>query len=115
MPRAQNHEYLCVFHADRERRLLDQQALDAELTADLFGSGELRSSTDVNNFLARLNRHAVAGRIPPKLFNSLVYSASLLLQTLPGVSSDVRIALGYDHWQAELRRIYSSRTKNPNS
>lgn len=112
MPRGKNHEYLCVFHADRERRLHDQQALDAELSADLFGSGELRSATEVNTFIARLTKHAVAGRIPPKLFHSLVYSASLILQTLPGVSSDVRLALGFDHWTAELRRIYSARSDN---
>ncbi|HWZ98489.1 MAG TPA: hypothetical protein VN025_12080 [Candidatus Dormibacteraeota bacterium] len=112
MPRAHNHEYLCIFHADRERRLLDQQVLDAELAADLLGpAGELRSTTDVNAFITRLTKHAVAGRIPPKLFHSLIYSASLLLQTLPGVSNDVRIALGFDHWQAELRRIYSVRSK----
>ena len=55
LPKSPTHEYLCLFHADRERRLLDQQALDAGDVSDLFGPrGELRTSTDVNAYLTRI-------------------------------------------------------------
>lgn len=114
MPRSESHAYLCVFHADRERRLMDQQALDAALADELFGpSGELRTAADVNAYLTRLNKYAVAGRISPDIFNSLVYAASLLIQTLPRVESEVTWALGFDQWKAEIQRLYSLR-KSPN-
>jgi hypothetical protein len=87
MPRSQNHEYLCIFHSDRERHLLDQKPLSAEL--------------------------AVADHIAPKLFHSPIRSASLLLQTLSGVGKGVTIALGWKEREAEIRRIHSSRNKPP--
>ncbi len=115
MPKAPNHDYLCLFHADKERRL-QLQSLEPALAAELFGPlGELRTSTDVNTFLTRLTKHAVSGRIPPKLFHSLVYSASLLIQTLPGVRNDTTNAVGFREWEAELRRLYSARSKPPSS
>ncbi|GAC1639843.1 MAG: hypothetical protein NVS9B14_21190 [Candidatus Acidiferrum sp.] len=86
--------------------------MDAELAADLFGhSGELRTAADVNAYLTRLNKHALAGRISPQLFGSLVYSASLLVQTLPRVESEVKWAVGFDAWKAEIQRLYSTRHK----
>jgi len=109
MPRSDSHAYLCVFHADRERHLLDQQSLDAALAADLCGSGELRTAADVNSYLTRLTKYAVAGRISPQILNSLVYAAALLVQTLPRVESEVTWALGFDEWKAEIRRLYSAR------
>ena len=77
MPRSQDHNYLCVFHADRERRLLDQQALDAGDMSNLFGpTGELRSSTEINAYLTRLAKYAVAGRISPDILPNLVPDSS---------------------------------------
>jgi hypothetical protein len=110
MPRSQDYNYLCVFHADRERRLLDQQALDAGDLSNLFGpTGELRSSTEVNAYLARLTKLAIAGRISPRILGSLVYAAALLIQTLPDIEGEAHLATGVDAWIAELRRIYSLR------
>jgi hypothetical protein len=37
MPRSQDHNYLCVFHADRERRILDQQGLEQSIRRKGFG------------------------------------------------------------------------------
>ena len=112
MPRSPNHDYLCLFHADRERRLFDQQALDAGDLSDLFGpTGELRTSTEVNAYLTRIAKHAVAGHISPEILPSVVYAASLLLQPLPGVRNDTTISLGVDHWLAELRRLHSLRNQ----
>jgi hypothetical protein len=112
MPRSHNHDYLCVFHADRERRLLDQQALDAGDLSDLFGpTGELRTSTEINAYLTRLARHAVVGHISPKILPSLLYAASLLLQTRRSVYNEVCSTGGVGAWIAELRRLYSLRSR----
>jgi hypothetical protein len=113
MPRSQDHNYLCVFHADRERRLLDQQALDAGDISDLFGpTGELRSSTEINAYLTRLAKYAVSGRISPDILPSLVYTGSLLLQNANRIYSETCSAVGVDAWKAELRRIYSLRSQS---
>ena len=111
LPKSPTHEYLCLFHADRERRLLEQQALDAGDVSDLFGPrGELRTSTDVNAYLTRIAKHAVAGRISPDILPSLVYAAALLIQTLPRVEGETNLAVGSNGRIAELRRIFSLRS-----
>jgi len=110
LPKSPTHEYLCVFHADRERRLLDQQALDAGDISNLFGpTGELRTSTEINAYLTRIAKHAVAGRISPQILPSLVYAASLLLQTRRSVYNEVCSTGGVGAWIAERRRLYSLR------
>ena len=112
LPKSPTHEYLCLFHADRERRLLDQQALDAGDISDLFGpTGELRSSTEINAYLTRLAKYAVAGRISPDILPNLVYTGALLIQTLPRVEGETNLAVGSDARIAELRRIFSLRSR----
>ena len=72
MPRSDAHDYLCVFHADRERHLLDQQALDANDLSDRFGvNGELRIYADLNAYFTRVAKHAVAGRISPEKLGAM--------------------------------------------
>ncbi len=111
LPKSSTHEYLCLFHADRERRLLDQQALDAGDMSNLFGpTGELRSSTEINAYLTRLAKYAVAGRISPDILSNLVYAGALLIQTLPRVEGETSLAVGTDARIAELRRIFSLRS-----
>ena|SRR5579859_5077130 len=112
MPKSPGHEYLCLFHADRERRLLDQQALDAGDLSDLFGpTGELRTGTDIHAYLTRIAKHAVAGRISPDILPSLVYTGALLLQNTNRIYSETCSAVGSNAWVAELRRIYSLRSR----
>lgn len=114
MPRSKTHDYLCVFHADRERRLLDQHALDAGDLSDLFGpNGELRTATDIYAYLTRVAKHAVAGRISPNILPSLVYTGALLLQNANRVYSETCSAVGVDQWIAELRRLYAARSNPP--
>lgn len=116
MPRSQTHDYLCLFHADREHRLLDQQALDANDLSDLFGiNGELRTHADLNAYLTRLSKHAVAGRISPEILSTLVYAAALQVQNLSRLQVEAFSAIGVDAWKAELRRLYSSRSQSVRS
>lgn len=110
MPRSRNHEYLCVFHADRERRLFEQQALDSGDLSDLFGpSGELRTNTDINSYITRIAKHAVAGRISPKILPSLIYAAALLLRSVPYIQSEFVRAYNHEAWYSELRRLFAAR------
>lgn len=116
MPRSRDHGYLCVFHADRERRLYAQQALDSGDISDLFGpSGELRTNTDVNAYLTRIAKHAVSGRISPEILPSLVYTGALLLRTLSAVQLEYAKIYSYEAWADELRRIYSARESPKNA
>jgi hypothetical protein len=110
MPRSDAHDYLCVFHADRERNILDQQALDANDLSDRFGvNGELRIYADLNAYFTRVAKHADAGRISPEILSSLVYAA-LQIQNLPHLQGEAFSAIGVDAWKAQLRRLYSSRS-----
>jgi hypothetical protein len=112
MPRSKTHDYLCVFHADRERRLLDRQALDAGDLSDLFGpNDELKTHADLNSYLTRIAKHAVAGHISPDILSSLVYAAALQLQDMGRLQSEAFAAIGSNAWQTELRRLYAARFK----
>lgn len=111
MPVASSHPYLCLFHADRERRLSEQHRLDsapgailAELTSF---SGEIKTASDLNRVLTRLWALVAARRVDRFTAANLAYIASLIRQTLPGVRSEISQAQGMNEWYRTVFRSFS--------
>ena len=102
-PRWEAHPALCLYHARRERLILDAERVAAELAPV---SGEFKTSTDVNLVLGRLFSALAHNRIPPGTAATLAYIGGLLLNTLPRVSQEVANAYGFQAWDRKLRQLF---------
>lgn len=100
-PRWDAHPALCLYHARRERLILDAERVAAELAPI---SGEFKTFTDLNLALGKLFRLLAADRLPSRKAAVLAYLGQLLLHSLPGVRREVNEVRGYDAWRQIVRR-----------
>jgi hypothetical protein len=89
---------LCTTHATLERQILDTQAVAEELLSTAPPSFD--TAIAVNHLLGKLLRIIVEDRIPLRKGAVLVYTCSLLLNSLGGVRTDVLGAYGPEFLKA---------------
>jgi hypothetical protein len=106
-PLSPTHPDLCVFHARHERRLLESESIAAELSS-LFS--QIRTFHDLNLYLTRLAFFTAAGRLPKSTCKTLAFLGALILQTIPSVKNEIRIAHGHNELEALLRRTIPNAT-----
>jgi len=113
MPIAPSHPFLCLFHADRERRFHERACLESapdEVAAQLGTfSGEIKTANDLNVLLTRLWSLVASRRIPPRTAATLAYLANLLLQTLGPVRDEISDTRGIEEWYAAVFRSFPHR------
>jgi len=90
MLRKKGHSTLCIFHAREEQQLLESDKLAAEF-ASL--SGKLNTVTDINHVLGKVFTALVEKRITHQAAATFGYLGQLLLQSIPGVKSEVNAAV----------------------
>jgi hypothetical protein len=90
MPRKKGHETLCVVHAREEQQRLESEKLAAEF-ASL--SGKLNTVTDINHVLGKVFTALAEKRISNKTADTFAYLGQLLLQSIPGVKSELNAAV----------------------
>jgi len=90
MLRKNGHPTLCVFHAREEQQLLESDKLAAEF-ASL--SGKLNTVTDINHVLGKVFTALAEKRISQQAAATFGYLGQLLLQTIPGVKSELNAAV----------------------
>ena len=90
MPRKKGHATLCIFHAREEQQLLETEKLAAEF-ASL--SGKLNTVTDINHVLGKVFTALAEKRISTKTAETFGYLGQLLLQSIPGVKSELNAAV----------------------
>jgi hypothetical protein len=93
-----NKSGLCTTHATLERQILDTQAVAEELLSTAPPSFD--TAIAVNHLLGKLLRLIVEDRIPLRKGAVLVYTCSLLLNSLGGVRTDVLGAYGPEFLKA---------------
>jgi len=113
MPIAPSHPFLCLFHADRERRFHERDCLESapdKIAAQLVTfSGEIKTANDLNVLLTRLWSLVASRRIPPRTAATLAYLANLLLQTLRPVRDEISDTRGIEEWYAAVFRSFPHR------
>jgi hypothetical protein len=101
MLRKKGHPTLCVFHAREEQQLLESDKLAADF-ASL--SGKLNTVTDINHVLGKVFTALVEKRISQQAAATFGYLGQLLLQTIPGVKSELNTAVQHPGaYEAMLR------------
>ena len=90
MLRKKGHPTLCVFHAREEQQLLESDQLAAEF-ASL--SGKLNTVTDINHVLGKVFTALAEKRISHQTADTFGYLGQLLLQSIPGVKSELNAAV----------------------
>jgi len=90
MPRKKGHATLCIFHAREEQQHLETEKLAAEF-ASL--SGKLNTVTDINHVLGKVFTALAEKRISHQAAATFAYLGQLLLQTIPGVKSELNAAV----------------------
>ena len=90
MLRKNGHPTLCVFHAREEQQLLESDKLTAEF-ASL--SGKLNTVTDINHVLGKVFTALAEKRISQQAAATFGYLGQLLLQSIPGVKSELNSAV----------------------
>jgi len=90
MSRKKGHPTLCIFHAREEQQLLESEKLAAEF-ASL--SGKLNTVTDINHVLGKVFTALAEKRISQQAAATFGYLGQLLLQTIPGVKSELNAAV----------------------
>lgn len=90
MLRKKDHPTLCIFHAREEQQLLESEKLAAEF-ASL--SGKLNTVTDINHVLGKVFTALAEKRISHQTADTFAYLGQLLLQTIPGVKSELNAAV----------------------
>jgi len=89
---------LCTTHATAERQILDTQAVAEELLRSAPATFD--TAIAVNHVLGKLFKLIVDDRIPLRKGAVLVYTCSLLLNSLGGVRTDVLGAYGPEFLKA---------------
>jgi hypothetical protein len=107
-PRWDGHPALCLYHARRERLILDAERVAAELAPI---SGEFMTSTDVNHSLGRLFSLLAADRVPSRKAAVLAYLGQLLLHSLHGVRQEITQTRGFSVWDQIVRRSFPFSTR----
>ena len=90
MLRKNGHPTLCIMHAREEQQLLESEKLAAEF-ASL--SGNLNTVTDINHVLGKVFTALAEKRISHQAAATFGYLGQLLLQTIPGVKSELNGAV----------------------
>ena len=99
MLRHDSHPSFCLFHARKERILLESDQIGPELVPP---SGKFHSYTELNDSLTRLWTLLADDRISRKRAATLAYVGSLILPTLMRLHSEAsarRLNERYDEWQ----------------
>jgi hypothetical protein len=90
MLRKKGHPTFCNQHAREEQQRLDTEQLAAEF-ASL--SGQLNSVTDINHVLGKVFAALAQKRISRQTAETFGYLGQLLLQSIPGVKSELNAAV----------------------
>jgi hypothetical protein len=90
MSRKKGHPSLCIFHAREEQQLIESDKLAAEF-ASL--SGKLNTITDINHVLGKVFTALAEKRISHQAAATFGYLGQLLLQSIPGVKSELNSAV----------------------
>jgi hypothetical protein len=90
MLRKKGHASLCIHHAREEQQQLESDKLAAEF-ASL--SGKLNTVTDINHVLGKVFTALAEKRISHQTADTFGYLAQLLLQSIPGVKSELNAAV----------------------
>jgi hypothetical protein len=102
MSRKKGHPSLYIFHAREEQQLLESDKLAAEF-ASL--SGKLNTVTDINHVHGKVFTALAEKRISQQAAATFCYLGQLLLQTIPGVKSELNAAVQHPRaHDAMLRR-----------
>src|SRR5260221_14648296 len=99
MLRHDSHPSFSLFHARKERILLESDQIGPELVPP---SGKFHSYTELNDSLTRLWTRLVDDRISRKRAARLAYVDSLILPTLMRIHNEAnarRLTESYDEWQ----------------
>src|SRR5260221_573663 len=91
MLRKKGHPSFCIHHAREEQQRLESEKLAAEF-ASL--SGKLNTVTDINHVLGKVFIALAEKRISHQTAETFGYLGQLLLQSIPGVKSELNAA-GY--------------------
>jgi hypothetical protein len=90
MLRKKGHASLCIHHAREEQQQLESEKLAAEF-ASL--SGKLNTVTDINHVLGKVFTALAEKRISHQTAETFGYLGQLLLQSIPGVKSEMNAAV----------------------
>jgi hypothetical protein len=90
MLRKKGHPSLCIHHALEEQQRLESEKLAAEF-ASL--SGKLNTVTDINHVLGKVFTALAEKRISHHTAETFGYLGQLLLQSIPGVKSELNAAV----------------------
>jgi hypothetical protein len=90
MLRKKDHPSLCIHHAREEEQRLESEKLAAEF-ASL--SGKLNTVTDINHVLGKVFTALAEKRISHQTADTFGYLVQLLLQSIPGVKSELNAAV----------------------
>jgi hypothetical protein len=80
----------CIHHAREEQQRLESEKLAAEF-ASL--SGKLNTVTDINHVLGKVFTALAEKRISHQTADTFAYLGQLLLQSIPGVKSEMNAAM----------------------
>ena len=90
MLRKKGHPSFCIHHAREEQQRLESEKLAAEF-ASL--SGKLNTVTDINHVLGKVFTALAEKRISHQTADTFGYLGQLLLQSIPGVKSELNAAV----------------------
>jgi len=90
MLRKKDHPSFCFHHAREEQQRLESAKLAAEF-ASL--SGKLNTVTDINHVLGKVFTALAEKRISNHTADTFGYLGQLLLQSIPGVKSELNAAV----------------------
>jgi hypothetical protein len=90
MLRKKGHPSFCIHHAREEQQRLESEKLAAEF-ASL--SGKLNTVTDINHVLGKVFTALAEKRISHQTAATFGYLGQLLLQSIPGVKSELNGAV----------------------
>jgi hypothetical protein len=113
MLRHDSHPSFCLFHARKERILLESDRIGPELAPP---SGKFHSFTDLNESLTQLWNLLAADRISRKRAATLGYVASLIFPTIVHVANEASIRRNnqrYEEWKKSVARTFPPRQAAP--
>ena len=90
MLRKKGHPSFCIHHAREEQQRVESEKLAAEF-ASL--SGKLNTVTDINHVLGKVFIALAEKRISHQAAETFGYLGQLLLQSIPGVKSELNAAV----------------------